>query len=122
MVVLTHGKNIAQGLPQDVMRNRAVIEAYLGTADAEVRELRASYGGAPALSGVALDVAPGELAVIVGPNGAGKTTLINALAGCIASTRAACAWMAATWCGSRGTAFARQASRWCRRAGGSSAA
>src|SRR3979490_1985764 len=47
----------------------------------EVRELRASYGGAPALSGIALDVAPGELAVIVGPNGAGKTTLINALAG-----------------------------------------
>ena len=47
----------------------------------EVRDLRASYGGAPALSGIALDVAPGELAVIVGPNGAGKTTLINALAG-----------------------------------------
>jgi branched-chain amino acid transport system ATP-binding protein len=47
----------------------------------EVRDLRASYGGAPALSGIALDVAPGDLAVIVGPNGAGKTTLINALAG-----------------------------------------
>jgi branched-chain amino acid transport system ATP-binding protein len=47
----------------------------------EVRDLRASYGGAPALSGIALDVAPGDLVVIVGPNGAGKTTLINALAG-----------------------------------------
>jgi len=47
----------------------------------EVRDLRASYGGAPALSGIALDVAPRDLAVIVGPNGAGKTTLINALAG-----------------------------------------
>jgi len=67
-------------------------------------------------------VAPGDLAVIVGPNGAGKTTLINALAGCIASTQAACAWTAATWRGSRGTASARQASQWCPRAGGSSAA
>jgi branched-chain amino acid transport system ATP-binding protein len=47
----------------------------------EVRDLRASYGGAPALAGIALDIAPGDLAVIVGPNGAGKTTLINALAG-----------------------------------------
>jgi branched-chain amino acid transport system ATP-binding protein len=47
----------------------------------EVRDIRVSYGAAPAIAGVSLDVAAGELAVVVGPNGAGKTTLINALAG-----------------------------------------
>jgi branched-chain amino acid transport system ATP-binding protein len=40
-----------------------------------------SYGAAPAISDVSLDVGDGELVVVVGPNGAGKTTLINALAG-----------------------------------------
>jgi len=80
----------------------------------EVRDLRASYGGAPALSGIALDVAPGDLAVIVGPNGAGKTPSSTRSRGCIASTQAACAWTAATWRGSRGTASARRASQWCR--------
>src|SRR4051812_22355154 len=47
----------------------------------EVRDLDVAYGLAPALSGVSLDVAAGELVCVVGPNGAGKTTLINALAG-----------------------------------------
>jgi branched-chain amino acid transport system ATP-binding protein len=47
----------------------------------EVRELRVSYGAAPALDGVSLDVPAGALAVVVGPNGAGKSTLINAIAG-----------------------------------------
>ncbi|HEX9397065.1 MAG TPA: ABC transporter ATP-binding protein [Burkholderiales bacterium] len=47
----------------------------------EARNLRISYGAAPAISGVSLDVADGDLVVVVGPNGAGKTTLINALAG-----------------------------------------
>ena len=47
----------------------------------EARKLRVSYGAAPALSDVSLDVGDGDLVVVVGPNGAGKTTLINALAG-----------------------------------------
>ena len=45
----------------------------------EVRDLHVAYGAAPALWGVTLRVAEGELLCVVGPNGAGKTTLINAI-------------------------------------------
>lgn len=47
----------------------------------EVADIRVNYGSAPALWGVSLTVAAGELVCVVGPNGAGKTTLINAIAG-----------------------------------------
>jgi branched-chain amino acid transport system ATP-binding protein len=47
----------------------------------EVANIRVNYGAAPALWGVSLTVAAGELVCVVGPNGAGKTTLINAIAG-----------------------------------------
>jgi branched-chain amino acid transport system ATP-binding protein len=47
----------------------------------EVRDLQVSYGAAPALWGVSLDVRASEMLCVVGPNGAGKTTLINAIAG-----------------------------------------
>jgi branched-chain amino acid transport system ATP-binding protein len=47
----------------------------------EVDNISVSYGAAPALWGVTLDVRPGELVCVVGPNGAGKTTMINAIAG-----------------------------------------
>ena len=47
----------------------------------EVRDLKVSYGAAPALWGVSFDLRKGELLCTVGPNGAGKTTLINTLAG-----------------------------------------
>jgi ABC-2 type transport system ATP-binding protein len=39
------------------------------------------YGAIPALSGVNLHVAPGEIVGLLGPNGAGKTTLIKILTG-----------------------------------------
>jgi heme ABC exporter ATP-binding subunit CcmA len=38
-------------------------------------------GRFPALAGVDLDVAPGEVVLVRGPNGAGKTTLLRACAG-----------------------------------------
>ena len=47
----------------------------------EARDLRVSYGAAPAIDGVNLVVNSGSLVVVVGPNGAGKTTLINAISG-----------------------------------------
>jgi len=47
----------------------------------EARNLRVTYGAAPAINGVTLNVDSGALVVVVGPNGAGKSTLINAIAG-----------------------------------------
>ena len=47
----------------------------------ELRDIQVKYGAAPALWGVSLSVASGELVCVVGPNGAGKSTLINAIAG-----------------------------------------
>lgn len=39
------------------------------------------FGGLRAVSGVSLDVMPGEIHAVIGPNGAGKSTLINLLSG-----------------------------------------
>ena len=41
-------------------------------------------GRFPALAGVDLDVAGGEVVLVQGPNGAGKTTLLRAAAGLVA--------------------------------------
>lgn len=47
-----------------------------------VRGLRKTYdNGVTALDGVDLDVAPGEVVVIVGPSGCGKSTLLRSLNG-----------------------------------------
>jgi len=52
----------------------------------EVSELRAGYGAAAVLHGIDLQVATGEVVVVLGANGAGKTTLLRALAGLIPHT------------------------------------
>ncbi len=47
----------------------------------QVEELRKSFGGLMAVSGISFMIRKGELSSIIGPNGAGKTTLFNLLTG-----------------------------------------
>jgi branched-chain amino acid transport system ATP-binding protein len=47
----------------------------------EVRNLTKRFGGFTALSGIDLDVEPGEVRGIIGPNGSGKSTLFNMISG-----------------------------------------
>jgi len=45
----------------------------------EVRGLRKSFGGTEVLRGIDLDVAQGEVAIILGPSGSGKSTLLRCI-------------------------------------------
>ncbi|MET9327977.1 amino acid ABC transporter ATP-binding protein [Tsukamurella sp. NPDC003166] len=45
----------------------------------EIRGLRKSYGGHEVLHDIDLDVAPGEVVVILGPSGSGKSTLLRCI-------------------------------------------
>jgi ABC-type multidrug transport system fused ATPase/permease subunit len=59
---------------------------YLGfIPDIKIRNLDFSYSGSdePVLSGVNLDVMPGEFLAVVGKSGAGKSTLVDALLGLV---------------------------------------
>jgi branched-chain amino acid transport system ATP-binding protein len=47
----------------------------------EVRQLHASYGGAPALYDVNFSIAEGQVAAIIGSNGAGKSTTLRTISG-----------------------------------------
>ncbi len=46
-----------------------------------VENLAAAYGASPALSGVSLQVAAGQVVTLLGRNGMGKTTTVRAIMG-----------------------------------------
>jgi putative ABC transport system ATP-binding protein len=49
----------------------------------EARNLVKSYGRTTALSGVSLELAPGDIVAVTGPSGSGKSTLLHCLAGIV---------------------------------------
>jgi putative ABC transport system ATP-binding protein len=66
---------MAESAGRGGIRLHEVTKAY-GTGEAEVRALR----------GIDLEVAPGELVVVLGPSGSGKTTMVNIIGGIEAPT------------------------------------
>src|SRR5262245_29456602 len=51
-----------------------------------IRDLRRSFGGREAVSGISLEIREGEIFGLLGPNGAGKTTTISVISSRIRPT------------------------------------
>jgi branched-chain amino acid transport system ATP-binding protein len=58
----------------------------------ELRDIYVSYGHVPALQGVSLKVAEGEIVALIGGNGAGKSTTLRAIQGIVSVARGSIAW------------------------------
>jgi len=70
------GRWARQGVESATERPRAVPSA---SPPLVLRDLSVSYSGRPALRGVDLDIAAGQITALVGPSGCGKTTLLTVL-------------------------------------------
>jgi len=101
VTVLNFGRRIFSGRPAAAREDPTVVEAYLGHASAPAARVEAragaklltvtgleiSYGRTPAVKGIDLTVAEGQVVCLIGANGAGKTTTMRALSGLIRPLR-----------------------------------
>jgi len=108
--VLHLGRLIASGAPDEISRDRQVIESYLGkasgtsrdrkaavaaepipTAEAapllELRGIESGYGDLRVIRGVSMSIPTGSVEVILGRNGVGKTTLLSTIAGLLPTSK-----------------------------------
>ncbi|BCJ59119.1 ABC transporter ATP-binding protein [Micromonospora endophytica] len=58
----------------------------------QARGLVRSYGPTPALRGITMEVAEGEIVAVTGPSGCGKSTLLHCLAGILRPDAGEVAW------------------------------
>lgn len=65
--------------PHDVSGVRRAATAFAAEVRFEAVERR--YGDVPALAGITLDIAPGEVVCLLGPSGCGKSTLLRIASG-----------------------------------------
>jgi branched-chain amino acid transport system ATP-binding protein len=98
VIAMYVGERIAEGTPDEVMRDETVRRVYLGgsietaarpessfrdavTPFLEIDKVSVQYGKAQALQDVSIHVHEREFVSVVGLNGAGKTTLFNTISG-----------------------------------------